>query len=117
MRYGPSVAPGRKSGPSSNNGAAVAHTGRSTRNGAASSRSNDSTSRRSLVAGARFGEKRVERGRVMVDGQPVDPGDLLPALGNYIHLYLVAICGAREASEGPIRAAIPAAEDAAYTDT
>ena len=35
-----------------------------------------------LVARARVGEKRVPRGRILVDGQLVDSGDVLPALGS-----------------------------------
>ena len=42
-----------------------------------------------LVARAGVGEKRVARGRILVDGQLVDSGDVLPALGSQVHLCLV----------------------------
>ena len=52
-----------------------------------------------LVARARVGEKRVARGRILVDGQLVDSGDVLPALGSQVHLCLLAIESARNARD------------------
>ena len=44
-----------------------------------------------FIARAGLGEKRVARGRVLLDGQLVDSGDGLPALGSHVHADLLAI--------------------------
>ena len=58
-----------------------------------------------FIARAGLGEKRVARGRVLLDGQLVDSGDGLPALGSHVHADLLAIgkgCTRRVVRDGSV---------------